>query len=239
MLNRIRNCLRFAGCFSRCLGGLPLDTVHGSDKWFIGSDNLSLLPIAKIVHVNLCVVCAFSDCDVLHFTMFLKKFLSLKSFEALLQIWLVPSRFSFPPFLCSSILLFLYFFVPLFFIFSFFSLFPLFFCSFVAMFLFFSVPVFLCSSVSLFFCSSLPVFLCSSIILFFCLSLLLCSLYLRFPVFLHLIFRVPSTLPLHVFPASCIPLSRSIVIFFLYSHIFRDTIPSFDHSLVFPFPPLS
>ena len=145
----------------------------------------------------------------------------------------------FPPFLCSSILLFLYFFVPLFFIFSSFSLFPLFFCSFVAMFLFFSVPVFLCSSVSLFFCSSLPVFLCSSIILFFCLSLLLCSLYLRFPVFLHLIFRVPSTLPLHVFPASCIPLSRFIVISFLYSHIFRDTIPSFDHSLVFPFPLLS
>ena len=141
---------------------------------------------------------------------------------------------SVPLFFCSSI-----FFVPLFFIFSFFSLFPLFFCSFVAMFLFFSVPVFLCSSVSLFFCSSLPVFLCSSIILFFCLSLLLCSLYLCFLVFLHLIFRVPSTLPLHVFPASCIPLSRSIVISFLYSHIFRDTIPSFDHSLVFPFPPLS
>ena len=98
--------------------------------------------------------------------MFLKKFLSLKSFEALLQIWLVPSRFAFPPFLCSSILLFVYFFVPLFFIFSFFSLFPLFFCSFVAMFLFFSVPVFLCSSVSLFFFSSLPVFLDNAVLLF-------------------------------------------------------------------------
>ena len=139
--------------------------------------------------------------------------------------------------------------VPLFFfssIFSFlcssFSLsFPFFLCSFVPLLQcsYFSLFVFLCSSVSLFFCSSLPVFLCSSIMLFFCLSLLLCSLYLRFPVFLHLIFRLPSTLPLHVFPASCIPLSRSIVISFLYSHIFRDTIPSFDHSLVFPFPPLS
>ena len=32
--------------------------------------------MAKIVHVNLCVVCAFNDCDVLHFTMFLLKFLS-------------------------------------------------------------------------------------------------------------------------------------------------------------------
>ena len=179
--------------------------------------------------------------------MFLKKFLSLKSFEALLQIWLVPSRFAFPPFLCSSILLFLYSSFPLFFrsfVLHFLFLFPfssvlLFLCCNVPIFLCSCVPVFLCSSVSLFFCSSLPVFLCSSIMLFFCLSLLLYSLYLRFPVFLHLIFRVPSTLPLHVFPASCIPLSRSIVISFLYSHIFRDTIPSFDHSLVFPFPPLS
>ena len=156
MLNRIGNCLRFAGCFSRCLGGLPLDTVHGSDKWFIGSDNLSLLPIAKIVHVNLCVVCAFSDCDVLHFTMFLKKFLSLKSFEALLQIWLVPSRFAFPPFLCSSILLFLY------------SSFPLFFRSFVLHFLFLfpfsSVLLFLCCNVPIFLCSCVPVFICFSVL---------------------------------------------------------------------------
>ena len=158
MLNRIRNCLRFAGCFSRCLGGLPLDTVHGSDKWFIGSDNLSLLPMAKIVHVNLCVVCAFSDCDVLHFTMFLKKFLSLKSFEALLQIWLVPSRFAFPPFLCSSILLFLYFFVPLFFIFSSFFL-----CSFVTLLQCSYFSLFLCSCVHLFLCSSVLRFLCSCV----------------------------------------------------------------------------
>ena len=153
----------------------------------------------------------------------------------MLQIWLVLSRFAFPPFLCFSILLFLYFF---FLCSSLSPSFPFFLCSFVPLLQFSYFSLFLCSSVSLF-CSSLPVFLCSSIVLFFCLSLLLCSLYLRFPVFLHLIFRVPSTLPLHVFPASCIPLSRSIVISFLYSHIFRDTIPSFDHSLVFPFPPLS
>ena len=157
MLNRIRNCLRFAGCFSRCLGGLPLDTVHGSDKWFIGSDNLSLLPIAKIVHVNLCVVCAFSDCDVLHFTMFLKKILSLKSFEALLQIWLVPSRFTFPLssvplFFCSSIFSFLC---------SSFSLsFPFFLCSFV--------PLLQCSYFSLFLCSCVHLFLCSSVLRFLC-----------------------------------------------------------------------
>ena len=128
------------------------------------------------------------------------------------------------------------------------SSFPLFFRSFVLHFLFLfpfssvllflccNVPIFLCSCVHLFLCSSVLRFLCSSITLFFCLSLLLCSLYLRFPVFLHLIFRVPSTLPLHVFPASCIPLSRSIVISFLYSHIFRDTIPSFDHSPLSSFP---
>ena len=122
-------------------------------------------------------------------------------------------------------------FFPSVFLFLFFFLFPLLFCSFVPMFLIFYVPLFLYSSVLL--------FMCSSIALFFCSSFLLCSLCIRFLVFLHLIFRVPSCLPQHVFPASCIPLSRSIVISFLYSHIFRDTIPSFDHSLVFPFPPLS
>ena len=73
---------------------------------------------------------------------------------------------SVPLFFCSSILLFLYFFVPLFFIFSFFSLFPLFFCSFVAMFLFFSAPVFICFSVLLFFASCVPVFLDNAILLF-------------------------------------------------------------------------
>ena len=146
---------------------------------------------------------------------------------------------SVPLFFFSSIFSFLCYSFSLSFPFFLCSFVPLLQCSYFSLFLCSCVHLFLCSCVPVFICFSVPVFLCSSIILFFCLSLLLCSLYLRFPVFLHLIFRVPSTLPLHVFPASCIPLSRSIVISFLYSHIFRDTIPYFDHSLVFPFPLLS
>ena len=159
MLNRTKNVYASLDVFVM-LRRASLGYSSWSDKWFIGSDNLSLLPMAKIVHVNLCVVCAFSDCDVLHFTMFLKKFLSLKSFEALLQIWLVPSRFAFPPFLCSSILLFLY------------SSFPLFFRSFVLHFLF----LFPFSSVLLFLCCNFPIFLCSFVHLFLCSVLrFLCS----------------------------------------------------------------
>ena len=114
MLNRIKK-IYGSLCVFRDLKGLSLDTVHGSDKWFIGSNNLSLL----------------------------------------LQIWLVPSRFAFPPFLCSSVLLFLCFSLSLFFPFSSALLFL---CS--------NVPNFLCSSVPLFFCSSVPLFLDCTVLLF-------------------------------------------------------------------------
>ena len=126
MLNRIKK-IYGSLCVFRDLKGLSLDTVHGSDKWFIGSNNLSLL----------------------------------------LQIWLVPSRFAFPPFLCSSVLLFLCFSLSLFFPFSSALLFL---CS--------NVPNFLCSSVPLFFCSFVPRLHCSFVHLFFCapfVSVSLCS----------------------------------------------------------------
>ena len=141
MLNRIRNCLRFAGCFTRYLGGLPLDTVHGSDKWFIGSDNLSLLPMAKIVHVNLRVVCAFNDCDVLHFTMFLSKIFKLEefwSFVTNLTCTLTLRLSPFPHFL-----------------------------HFLFLFSFSSVLLFLCWNVPISLCSCVPVFICFSVLLFF------------------------------------------------------------------------
>ena len=75
MLNRIKKNYGSLDVF-RDLKGLSLDTVYGSDKRFIGSNNLLLLPVAKIVHVNLYVVCEFRDCGVLYFAMFLSKFLS-------------------------------------------------------------------------------------------------------------------------------------------------------------------
>ena len=140
MLNRIKKIYGSLDVF-RDLKGLSLDTVHGSDKWFIGSNNLSLLPVAKIVHVNLYVVCEFRDWCTLFRHVFIKIFKldEFWSFVTNLTCTLTLRLSPFPLFFRSSVLLFLFF-----------SLFPPLFCSFVPMFLIFYVPLFLYSSIHVF-----------------------------------------------------------------------------------------